>query len=122
MQLLASFKPRLVGPVFHGTANLNSEINLHVFADTPEEVIFFLMERNIPFTSSQRRMRFNNNNYTEIPVLDFNAGETVIDLAIFDERSERESPRSPVDGRAMRRADLAEVQNLLTHTLQDQED
>jgi hypothetical protein len=55
-------------------------------------------------------------------VLNFNAGETVIDLAIFNERSEREFPRSPVDGRSMRRADLAEVQDLLNQTLADQAD
>jgi hypothetical protein len=120
MQLLASFEPRLVGPVLHGTASLHSEINLHVFADTPEEVMFFLMERNIPFNSSQRRLRFNNNNYTEIPVLNFNAGEAVIDLAVFNERSERESPRSPIDGRSMRRADVSEIEDLLNQTLHDQ--
>lgn len=113
MQLLTPFRPRLVGPVLNGTASLHSEINLHLFADTPEEIIFFLMERNIPFTSHQRRLRFNNNQYIEIPTLSFQAGEINIDLSIFDERTGRETPRSPIDGRSMRRADLAEVQDLI---------
>ena len=38
MDLLASFMPRLVGPVLAGTADENSVVNLHVFADSPELV------------------------------------------------------------------------------------
>jgi hypothetical protein len=113
MQLLAPFRPRLVGPVLNGTAGLHSEINLHLFADTSETVMFFLMEHQIPFETSQRRLRFNNNDYIEIPVLSFNAGETAIDLTIFNEHTERESPRSPIDGKAMRRATVAEVLDLM---------
>ena len=36
MELLAAFTPRLVGPVLVGTADENSAVNLHVFADSPD--------------------------------------------------------------------------------------
>jgi len=42
MELLARFNPRLVGPVLRGTADEHSEVTLHVFADTSEEIGLFL--------------------------------------------------------------------------------
>src|SRR5690606_21550295 len=44
MEFLRRFEPRLVGSVLHGTATEHSDVNLHVFAETPEEVAFFLMD------------------------------------------------------------------------------
>ena len=38
MEMLAPFTPRLVGPVLNGTADANSAVNLHVFADSAESV------------------------------------------------------------------------------------
>ena len=49
IHFLADFNPRLVGSVLSGTAGQHADINLHLFADTPEEVSLFLMEAHIPF-------------------------------------------------------------------------
>ena len=38
MKFLRRYKPRLVGPVLTGTADANSEVCLHVFAQTAEDV------------------------------------------------------------------------------------
>ncbi len=116
MEFFARFRPRLVGPVLSGIAGLHSEVNLHVFADTPEEIILFLMEKHIPLEPSERRLRLCNGEYAYFPVLAFEAGEVGIDLTIFPVQSEREAPRSPVDGQPMRRADLDTVQTLLEET------
>ena len=71
------------------------------------------MDHMIPFATSERRLRLGNGEYTYFPVLSFGAGDANIDLTVFTPRKGRESPRSPVDGRPMRRASLAEVQALL---------
>ena len=39
---LSPFSPRLVGPVLNGTADHNSAINLHLFADSAEAVAITL--------------------------------------------------------------------------------
>src|SRR5512145_1267532 len=44
MRLMADFQPRLVGPVLIGTASPHSEINLHLFSETPEAVSLTLEE------------------------------------------------------------------------------
>jgi hypothetical protein len=113
MQFLARFRPRLVGSVLAGTAGPHAEVNLHLFADTPEEVALFLLEHTIPFEISERRLRLGNGEYACFPVFGFGAGGVNIDLTVFGYEAEREAPRSPVDGRPMRRAGLTDVQALL---------
>lgn len=113
MRFFARFRPCLVGSVLAGTAGPYSDINLHLFADTPEEVVLFLMERNIPFETAERRLRLGNGEYMYFPVFSFGAGEMNIELTVFPPEAKREAPRSPVDGRPMRRASLAAVQALL---------
>lgn len=113
MRFLARFRPRLVGPVLTGAAGNQMEINLHLFADTAEEVVLFLLQHSIPFNAIERRLRFGNGAYAGFPAFSFGAGEVNIEVIVFARDAEREAPRSPVDGRPMRRANLAEVQALL---------
>ena len=113
MRFLARFRPRLVGPVLSGAAGPHTGIHLHVFADTSEEITLFLMERHIPFETTEHRLKMASGDQVCLPVFRFAAGETRIDLTVFRPLAEREAPLSPVNGRPMRRAGPAEVQALL---------
>jgi hypothetical protein len=113
MRLLACFRPKLVGPVLSGAAGAHADIQLHLFADTAKDVLMFLMEHQIPFETAERRLKLGGEPVS-LPVLRFGAdAHHQIDLTIFAPLAEREAPRSPIDGRPMRRAGLAEVQALL---------
>jgi len=111
MKLFTPFNPRLVGAVLEGTAHQNSEITLHLFAHTPEEVALFLMEKNIPYELTERRFRLPQ--VTAFPGYRFVAGEQIIVLIVFGVDDIRWSPPSPIDGKPMRRADLNTLANLL---------
>lgn len=113
MRFLECFRPRLVGSVLNGTAGAYSDVNLHLFVDTPEEVIIFLMEHNIPYQLAERRLRLGNGEHACFPVLRFAGGVVNIELTIFPRAAERQAPRNPVDGRPMQRANLAKVRLLL---------
>jgi hypothetical protein len=113
MQLLKKFQPRLVGPVLSGTASAHSEVNLHVFADSPEAVVLHLMEQGIPHDIGERRLRYEPNRLVAYPVVQFVAGDREIDAVVFPIDGIRQSPASPVDGRPMRRADRAELESLI---------
>ncbi|HEX5512801.1 MAG TPA: hypothetical protein VFY81_00225 [Gammaproteobacteria bacterium] len=113
MQFLERFEPRLVGSVLHGTATEHSDVNLHLFAETPEEVVFFLMEHGIPHAVTERRFRFGREEQVSIPVYRLVAGDVAIDLAVFPRKGLREAPRSRIDGAPMERAGVAAVQELL---------
>lgn len=117
MRLLQPFEPRLVGPVLSGTASAHSEINLHLFAEGPEPVALHLMERSIPHQMAERRLRYEPDRLVAYPVVRFVAGNREIDAVVFPLNGIRQSPASPVDGRPMRRADMEEVESLLTDAL-----
>jgi len=112
MSFFASFRPRLTGPVLDGTAGPDTAVDLHCFADTPEDVVLFLMEQGIPFDTEERRLRFDDE-YLFVPMHRFVAGDVPVHLTVFSERDRRHPPRSPVDGRPMRRAGKNEVAALI---------
>ncbi len=113
LRFFTRFHPRLVGSVLSGTANAHSDVNLHLFADVPEDVALFLMQEGIPYDIGERRLRLNNDASANYPVYRFLAGETRLDLTVFPIDGERQAPRSPVDGKPMRRAGLTAVEALL---------
>ena len=113
MRFLEPFRPRLVGSVLSGTAGQHADINLHLFADTPEEVSLFLLENSIPFKPAQKKLRIARESWEEFPAYQFMAGDHPVELVIFPREGRREAPRSPVDGRPMQRARVEEVEALL---------
>ncbi|MEX0729572.1 MAG: hypothetical protein WED00_03375 [Aquisalimonadaceae bacterium] len=114
MTFFARFRPRLVGSVLDGTAGDWSDVNLHVFADTAEEVAVFLMDNGIPFEPGERRLRFNREDWEFFPVYRFMAGDVSVDLTVFHSEGLRQAPRSQVDGQPMDRANREAVERLLT--------
>jgi hypothetical protein len=113
LRFFTRFHPRLVGSVLSGTANAHSDVNLHLFTDVPEDVAVFLMQEGIPYDTGERRLRLSSGDSANYPVYRFLAGDTRLDLTVFPIDGERQAPRSPVDGKPMRRAGLAAVEELL---------
>ena len=113
MRLIEDFQPRLVGPVLNGSASPHSEINLHLFSETPEAVSLRLDERGVPHEVLERRVRFERARAVSYPALRFVAGRQTVDAVVFPLDGIRQSPCSPGDGKPMRRASATEVEDLL---------
>jgi len=113
MDLLAPFKPRLVGPVLAGTATPHSDVSLHLFAPTPEEVAFLLIERAVRYRTGDRRVRLAGGEHASYPNFEFELGEATIEATVFPDLGLREAPLCPIGGGPMRRARRAEVAALL---------
>ncbi len=113
MTMLADFDPRLVGPVLAGTADRHGPIHLHLFADQPESVAIFLLERQISFEHDERRVRFAADDWHLLPLFRFVAGDDLLELTVFHAGGLRRPPLSPVDNRPMRRANADAVRRLL---------
>lgn len=113
MGFFQRFEPRLVGSVLHGTATPHSDVNLHLFADAPEEVAIFLMDNQIPYELAERRFRFGPEQYEAFPVYRFVAGDVAVDLTVFGRNGLRQAPMSRIDGQPMERANLGGVKALL---------
>jgi hypothetical protein len=113
MELLVGFQPHLVGSVLRGTAPEDAEITLHVFADPPELVPTFLYERGIRWALDSWIGRFGGGREFELPMYRMALGDECLRLVVFPDEGLPESPRSPVDGKPMRRASAREVHALL---------
>lgn len=112
MRFLERFQPRLVGEVLSGTADEHSDVCLHLFAETAEEVGLFLLEKGVPHELGERTMRLANDDTKRLPTCRFMADDVPVELVVFAERTRRRVPLSPVDGRPMQRAALQAVEAL----------
>jgi hypothetical protein len=113
MRFLARFEPRLVGALLSGTVTTGSAVELHLTADTPEEVGFFLADHHIPHEQFSHRLRFGGDRVENTPAFRFAADGVAIELTVLTSTTVREAPLSPVDGRPMRRANTREVELLV---------
>ena len=114
MRTLQAFSPRLVGPVLTGTATAHTDVQLHVFVDNPEAVAISLLDRGVSHDVGEHRMRLDAERFQNFPSVRFELDEHTIQATVFPVDGIRHTPVSPVDGRPMRRADLAELEALLT--------
>lgn len=113
MQLLERFEPRLVGSLLTGHVTRFSTIELHITANTPELVAFFLQDHGIAFEQSSKRLRFGGERSAMVPVFSFLAEDSTIEITILTLTGAREVPLSPADGRPMKRATFKELKTLV---------
>jgi len=112
MRFLARFDPKLVGAVLSGTADEHSDVCLHLFAETAEEVALFLIDKRIPHEHGERTLKLASDDTQRMPTCRFMADDVPVELVVFAERARRRVPLSPVDGKPMQRAALPAVEAL----------
>lgn len=113
MEALAEFRPRLVGPVLDGTADVHSAIELHLFADDPGAVARHLAGLGIPWRDGDKRLRYGRREHRSAPVFRFLAGETPVELVVLTTLGLRQRPLAPGVERPMERAGPEHVRRLI---------
>lgn len=110
MEFLQGFSPLLAGAVVDGSAGIYSPVTLHLFASSPEEVMFFLQDHKLPFQTHERSYKVHGRQ-TYYPLLRFYADDFEVELVIFEEGSA--APTSHIDGKRMQRMTTKEVRALI---------
>lgn len=113
MQHLASFRPRLVGEVLDGQAEPHTPIRLHVFSDDADALVHFLLDHGIPFDPRSRRVRADRERPIECPCLSFSVSGEEVQCLVLPDALLRQPPLEPGTDRPIRRADRAQVLDLL---------
>ena len=113
LAFFAEFEPRLVGGVLDGTADAHSTVCLHLYPDDAKRVPRFLADHQIPAEASSRRIRFNRDGCENVSVWLFAADSLPFDITVLPRDALRQAPFDPIDGKPMRRASLAALQELL---------
>jgi hypothetical protein len=116
MEMLSDFTPRLVGPVLSGTADENSAVNLHVFADNAESVAMHLSDSGHSYRPYERRLKISRGKGATpntFAGFEFEFEQAFIEATVFPVDGIRQSPISPIDGKPMKRADAKAVVELI---------
>lgn len=113
MEMLSPFTPRLVGPVLAGTAGEHSAVNLHLFADSAEQVAFQLQRDGVGYRPFERRYKSRKGRSEVYAAFSFVHENSTIEATVFPYDGIRQAPISPVDGRPMRRVDSRKVKAML---------
>ncbi len=113
MDFFAAFQPRLVGPVLDGTADLHSPVLLHLHADDADPVARNLDERGIPAEDRSRAVRLDPQRTIDAPVWLFSADDIAFDITVLPPSALRQAPLTGPDGRAVKRASLAQLRALM---------
>lgn len=111
MRGLDELQPRLALPELNEHMQHGHEIELHVTADTVEEVILVLMQRNIPYQQGIQKISFDSGNLSiELPSLSLYADEQLIKIVIFIPPWQKKIPYDSGKKMPMRRLNLKQFE------------
>lgn len=115
LELFEPFRPYLVGSVLTGTVRDESDIDLHLFADSPEEVERFLEERDIPYEPETVSIRYGSE-FHDYFHLYLEEDGIVIDCTVYEPAERHRRPKSSITGRPMERADADRLRELIAES------
>jgi predicted nucleotidyltransferase len=120
LELFEPFRPYLVGSVLTGTVREQSDIDLHLFAESPEEVESFLDERDIPYEQETVSIRYGSE-FRDYCHLYLEEDGIVIDCTVYEPSERHRKPKSSITGRPMERADAARLRKLIAESAAGEE-
>ena len=106
MQLFQSFDPLLTGRIVHGTATAHTPITLHIFCDNPRVIATLLMDLDIDFDPSEKRLRVNNETHTDYPCFLFDFKKYKVELLVLPHKLQRQAPLSTENAKPMKRLSI----------------
>ncbi|PZR62609.1 MAG: hypothetical protein DI537_52095 [Stutzerimonas stutzeri] len=115
MRELAQFNPYLTGSVLNGNAGKYADIDLQLFTDNAKAVELYLIDRQIPYKTTQSRL-YSGEEPRTFPVFTVNDDGTDILLTVLATRDLRVALRTSPGGKAIDRAKLQSVEILLAET------
>lgn len=112
MRELAVFNPHLTGSVLTGIAGPYAAIHLQLFTDNAKAVELYLIDRKIPYKTSQSRL-YAGQEQRVLPVFSLTDDGADIELIVLESRELRVPLRATPEGRTIERAKLRAVEALL---------
>ncbi len=117
MRLLAAFRPRLIGSVMTGHVRKGSDIDLHLFSDSPALITDLLEHAGCQYDLERKQVVKHGEArvFTHIHVYDrFN-----FELTVYPEDKAHYVFKSSITGKAIERASIRELEELLAREYPD---
>ena len=112
MRELAPFRPYLTGSVLNGNAGKYAGIDLQVFTDDVKAVELYFIDREIPYKAAQTRVYAGDEPLT-VPVYTVHDEGVEIEVTVLTPRELRVPVKTGLEGKAIERAKLSAVEQLL---------
>lgn len=112
MEILEPFSPYLVGSVLGGAVTERSDIDLHLFAESSEEVEVYLKEKDITFEQDVVTIR-RGGEFFEYPHIYIKEEGTVIECSIYPPDDIHKRSKSSITGRAIERVDAKKLRKII---------
>lgn len=113
MKVFSRFNPLLTGPVYEGTADINSRISLYLFASTPEEVALHLMSMHIPWHEKDCSIRFTDGSRKSMPSFRFVADNNHFELIILSDKGLNNRPTDPLNNKPIKGLTAHQLEKIL---------
>jgi hypothetical protein len=117
MRLLRAFRPRLIGSVMTGHVRKGSDIDLHVFSDSPALITDVLEQAGCQYDLERKQVVKHGEArvFTHIHIYDrFN-----FELTVYPEDKAHYVFKSSITGKAIERASIRELEELLAREYPD---
>src|SRR5436305_2064297 len=117
MRLLRAFRPRLIGSVMTGHVRKGSDIDLHVFCDSPALLTDVLEQAGCQYDLERKQVVKHGESrvFTHVHVHDrFN-----FELTVYPEDKAHYVFKSSITGKAIERASIRELEELLAREYPD---
>ncbi|UCH48333.1 MAG: hypothetical protein JSU95_00455 [Betaproteobacteria bacterium] len=108
MRTLERFNPQLSGPVLEGNAGRYSNIDLHLFTDSPKEVELFMLNQGFEYKQRHKNI-FRGAEPATIVAFLVGTRDADFNISVFGHNDLRLSLRSTLNGRPFRHAGLESV-------------
>ena len=117
MRLLRPFRPRLIGSVMTGHVRRGSDIDLHVFSDSPALVSDLLEQAGCSFDMERKQVVKHGEArvFTHIHIMD----RFPFELTIYPEDKAHYVFKSSITGKAIERASIRELEEFLAKEYPD---
>lgn len=120
LELFSDFSPYLVGSVLSGAVTSRSDIDIHLFADSVDEVEDLLLRHGKEFETETVPVRKGGviTDYTHVYLQD---GGTVIECSVYPVEQRRNRTTSSITGKPMERAGAAHLKKLIAMSLKEED-
>ena len=120
LELFAEFSPYLVGSVLSGAVTSQSDIDIHLFSDSVEEVEDLLYRNGMTFETETVPIRKGGKitDYTHIYLED---AEVVIECSVYPTDEKNNRTISSITGKPMERANLKQLKKIIAAGLCDEQ-
>ncbi|NIP87227.1 MAG: HD domain-containing protein [Planctomycetales bacterium] len=117
MRLLGAYRPRLIGSTLTGHVRAGSDIDIHLFADGVEGVTAVLDQQGIVYEVERKQVQKQGQQrvFTHVHVQD----HFTFELTVYPSRQAHYVFKSSITGKAIERASIAELEQLLGETYPD---